>query len=155
MVELVGEDATDLLVAHRPEELRVPVQGDVVELRVEGHRCRGHVEGGRLPDVPAQFRKERRVLEERDEVPVQVEVGVRVAEHRYILSRVAHTLHRTRKKSQKKDTYVGEGPQVTRVVEDVSGRISVGIPGSVGVPLGHHLLRVGCTYPSSHSGSHP
>jgi len=98
VVELVGEDATDLLVAHRPEELRVPVQGDVVELRVEGHRRRGHVEGGRLPDVPAQFRKERRVLEERDEVPVQVEVCVRVAEHRYILSQVVYTLHRSRKK---------------------------------------------------------
>jgi hypothetical protein len=27
-------------------------------------------------------------------VPVQVEVGVRVAEHGYILSRVVYTLHR-------------------------------------------------------------
>jgi hypothetical protein len=31
-------------------------------------------------------------------VPVQVEVCVRVAEHRYILSRVVYTLHRSRKK---------------------------------------------------------
>ncbi len=99
VVELVGEDASDLLVCHATEELRVPVQRDVVVRRVEGHRCRGHVGRGRLPDVPGQLRKERRVLQEGDEVPVQVEVGVRVAEHGYILSREVYTLHRPRKKS--------------------------------------------------------
>ena len=94
VVELVGEDATDLLVGHVAEELRVPVQRDVIVRRIEGNRGRGHVDRGRLPDVPGQFCKERRVLEEGDEVPVQVEVGVRVAEHGYILSRVVYTLHR-------------------------------------------------------------
>jgi hypothetical protein len=88
-------------------------------------------------------------------VPVQVEVGVRVAEHRYILSRVAYTLHRPRKKSQKKDSYIGEGSQVIRIVEDVSSRVLARVSVGLGISLGHHVLRVGCTYPPSHSGSNP
>ncbi len=81
VVELVREDTTDLLIGHAAEELRVPVQRDVVELGVERNRRRGHRVRRGLPDVPGQFRKERRVLEEGDEVPVQVEVGLDGVEH--------------------------------------------------------------------------
>jgi len=64
VVELMGQNTTDLLVRHVAEELRVPVQRDVVELRIEGHRGRRHGVRGDLADVSAQFSEERRVLEE-------------------------------------------------------------------------------------------
>lgn len=87
VVELVGQDATDLLVRHFAEELRVPVQRDVVVLGVEGHRRRGHGVRRRLPDVPGQLSEERRVLEEGDEVAIQVEVGLDGVQHRHIIPR--------------------------------------------------------------------
>ena len=76
VVELVAEEAADLGVGHRLEEVRVPVQSDVVELRVVGDGGGGDVRGGRLPDVAAQLREERVVLEELDDVAVEIVVGL-------------------------------------------------------------------------------
>jgi len=87
VVELVDEDPADLGVGETREEVRVPEQGEIVELLVVCHTCRGEVLRRDLADVPGQLREERRVLEERDEVTVQFEVGVAVAEHRSILPR--------------------------------------------------------------------
>lgn len=87
VIELVDEYATDFLVGEGGEELRVPVHRDVVVLLVVGDTGRGEVLGGHLTDVARQFCEERGVLQERDEVAIEVVVGLALAEHRSILPR--------------------------------------------------------------------
>ena len=87
VVELVEEDAADLCIRHAAEELRVPVEGDVIVFRIECDACRGEVHGGDLTDVAGHLREEGGVLEEREEVAVQVVVGIAMAEHSLILPR--------------------------------------------------------------------
>ena len=81
VVELVEEDAADLFVGEGCEERRAPVEGDVVVVRVEGDAGRGKILGGHLADVPRQFSKEGRILEERDEMAVEVVVRLNGVEH--------------------------------------------------------------------------
>ena len=95
VVKLVREHASDLTGRQRGEELRVPVQDEVVPLLVEGNSRRGHVFRGDLRDVARQLREERRVLQERHEMSIQVEVGLASLEH-------VNTIPRCRVKLQTK-----------------------------------------------------
>jgi len=76
VVEFMRENSSHLRVGHRGEELRVPVEGDVIELRIVGDRGGWDSVRGDFSNVSAQFREEGRVLEERDEMSIQVEVRV-------------------------------------------------------------------------------
>ncbi len=74
VVVLVGENASDLPLGQLREEVRVPEERDLVGLLIERHGRGREGLRGDLVDVAAQFRKERRVLQEADQVPVKVEV---------------------------------------------------------------------------------
>ena len=101
VVVLVGEDTSDLPLRQFREELRVPVEDELVRFLVERHRRGGHRSRGRLLDVPAQLCEERIVLQEGDEVPVEVEIGFTVGEHDLSLSLLSSTLHYTHEKDQR------------------------------------------------------
>lgn len=71
---LMHKHTTDLSVGELAEELRIPIENDLIVLLIESHTCSGHVNGGNLGDVPRELREERNVLEKRNEMSIEIEV---------------------------------------------------------------------------------
>jgi len=94
VIVFVIDDTTDLAWREGTEEFRVPVHHDFVVLLIEGDRGCGDRSSRSLLDMSAELCEERRILQERNEMPVKVEIRLSLSEHKLPLSLKVRTLHR-------------------------------------------------------------
>ena len=93
VIELVAQDASDLFVLQLTKELGIDAEHKVVGVLVKRHTRSGQIIGDHLTDVPRDLSKEGRLLQQLNEMPIDIEIRICLAEHESTIPRDKTTFH--------------------------------------------------------------